>query len=45
MTTIRDANHNNDGGIQMCDVCGDAQHQTEVSRRDFLKTGALAKEV
>ena len=26
----------------MCDVCGDAQHEPQVSRRDFLKTGALA---
>jgi carbonic anhydrase len=26
----------------MCDVCGDAQHQLEISRRDFLRTGALA---
>ena len=26
----------------MCAVCGDAQHQPEISRRDFLKTGALA---
>ena len=26
----------------MCDVCGDAQHEPPVSRRDFLKTGALA---
>ena len=26
----------------MCDVCGDAQHEAQVSRRDFLKTGALA---
>jgi len=28
----------------MCDVCGDAQHEPEaqVSRRDFLRTGALA---
>jgi len=26
----------------MCDVCGDAQHEPRVSRRDFLKTGALA---
>jgi carbonic anhydrase len=25
----------------MCDVCGDAQHDPQVSRRDFLKTGAL----
>src|ERR1700693_2995089 len=33
---------NNDGGIQMCDVCGDAQHEAQVSRRDFLRTGALA---
>src|SRR5438445_7988277 len=33
---------NNDGGIQMCDVCGDAQHEPQVSRRDFLRTGALA---
>jgi carbonic anhydrase len=26
----------------MCDVCGDAQHEPQVSRRDFLRTGALA---
>src|SRR6478736_648206 len=28
----------------MCDICGDAQHEPEaqISRRDFLKTGALA---
>jgi carbonic anhydrase len=28
----------------MCEICGDAQHESEVqiSRRDFLKTGALA---
>src|SRR5438477_9822449 len=26
----------------MCDVCGNAQHEPRVSRRDFLKTGALA---
>jgi carbonic anhydrase len=26
----------------VCDVCGDAQHEPEVSRRDFLRTGALA---
>ena len=26
----------------MCDLCGDARHQTSVSRRHFLKTGALA---
>lgn len=26
----------------MCDVCGDAQHEPQVSRRNFLKTGALA---
>src|SRR5438477_10404808 len=26
----------------MCDVCGDAQHEPRVTRRDFLKTGALA---
>ncbi len=26
----------------MCDVCGDAQHVPQVTRRDFLKTGALA---
>jgi len=28
----------------MCDICGDAQHEPEarVSRRDFLRTGALA---
>jgi Carbonic anhydrase len=26
----------------MCDVCGDAQHEPQVSRRGFLKTGALA---
>jgi carbonic anhydrase len=26
----------------MCDVCGDAQHELQVSRRDFLRTGALA---
>ena len=33
---------NNDGGIQMCEVCGNAQHEPQVSRRDFLRTGALA---
>src|SRR5438046_5461934 len=33
---------NNDGGIQMCDVCGNAQHEPQVSRRDFLRTGAFA---
>jgi carbonic anhydrase len=26
----------------MCDLCGDAQHEPQVSRRDFLRTGALA---
>jgi carbonic anhydrase len=26
----------------MCDVCGDGQHELQVSRRDFLRTGALA---
>ncbi len=26
----------------MCDLCGDAQHETQVSRRSFLRTGALA---
>jgi carbonic anhydrase len=26
----------------MCDLCGDAQHESQVSRRDFLRTGALA---
>jgi carbonic anhydrase len=26
----------------MCDVCGDSQHEPQVSRRDFLRTGALA---
>lgn len=26
----------------MCDVCGDARHESQVSRRDFLRTGALA---
>lgn len=26
----------------MCAVCGDAQHQPQLSRRDFLRTGALA---
>ena len=26
----------------MCDACGDAQHEPQVSRRDFLRTGALA---
>ena len=26
----------------MCDVCGDAQHEAQLSRRDFLRTGALA---
>lgn len=26
----------------MCDVCGDAEHEPQVSRRDFLRTGALA---
>ena len=28
----------------MCDICGDAQHEpdAQVSRRDFLRTGALA---
>jgi carbonic anhydrase len=26
----------------MCDVCGDAQHEAQISRRDFLRTGALA---
>ncbi len=25
----------------MCDLCGDARHETQVSRRDFLRTGAL----
>src|SRR6185437_2704284 len=31
-----------DGGIHMCDVCGDAQHEHQVVRRDFLRAGALA---
>jgi carbonic anhydrase len=26
----------------MCDVCGDMQHEPQVTRRDFLWTGALA---
>jgi carbonic anhydrase len=26
----------------MCDVCGDAEHEAQVSRRDFLRAGALA---
>jgi carbonic anhydrase len=26
----------------MCELCGDAQHEPQVSRRDFLKAGALA---
>lgn len=26
----------------MCDLCGDAQHRPDVSRRDFLKAGSLA---
>jgi carbonic anhydrase len=26
----------------MCHVCGDAQHEPRVSRRDFLRTGTLA---
>jgi len=26
----------------MCDVCGDVQHEPQVSRRDFLSAGALA---
>src|SRR5438552_17450848 len=26
----------------MCIVCGDAQHEPQVSRRDFLRTGAVA---
>jgi len=26
----------------MCDMCGDVQHEPQVSRRDFLRTGALA---
>ncbi|HEV8256216.1 MAG TPA: carbonic anhydrase [Casimicrobiaceae bacterium] len=26
----------------MCDVCGDVQHEAQVSRRDFLRAGALA---
>ena len=26
----------------MCDVCGDAQHEAQLSRRDFLRTGAVA---
>src|SRR5438105_3634404 len=26
----------------MCHVCGDPQHEPQVSRRDFLRTGALA---
>src|SRR5438874_152949 len=26
----------------MCDVCGNAQHDPQVSRREFLRTGALA---
>lgn len=25
----------------MCEVCGDASHETQVSRRDFLRAGAL----
>jgi len=25
----------------MCDLCGDARHEPRVSRRDFLRTGAL----
>jgi carbonic anhydrase len=28
--------------IPMCDVCGDARYEPQVSRRDFLRTGALA---
>ncbi|MDF3836285.1 carbonic anhydrase [Cupriavidus basilensis] len=26
----------------MCDLCGDARHAAQVSRRDFLRTGAVA---
>ena len=26
----------------MCDLCGDAQHEPQVSRRNFLRNGALA---
>ena len=26
----------------MCDVCGDVRHEPQVSRREFLRTGALA---
>jgi carbonic anhydrase len=26
----------------MCDLCGDSQHEPQVSRRDFLRTSALA---
>lgn len=26
----------------MCDLCGDTQHEPQVSRRDFLRTGVLA---
>jgi len=26
----------------MCDVCGDVEHEPRVSRRDFLRTGAIA---
>jgi carbonic anhydrase len=26
----------------MCDICGDAQHEPQLTRRDFLRTGALA---
>src|SRR5205809_1750265 len=29
----------------MCDVCGDAQHEPHVSRRHFLRTGALVATV
>ena len=29
----------------MCDVCGDAQHEPQLSRGDFLRTGALAAPV
>src|ERR1700675_1325898 len=39
---LRPNAHNNNGGIQMCDVCGNTQHEPQVSRRDFLRTGALA---
>jgi len=29
-------------GNEMCGLCGDAKHESQVSRRDFLRTGALA---